>query len=260
MTETKEIVTAICAAMGQVQKVTKDGRNKHDGYNFASIDDFLALVNPICAANGLLVHMQEGAREDFERQGRSGTSAWMRQSFDLTLMHVSGQSLPPVTRTVEVLRNGAQAYGSAQSYALKQFWRCILLIPTGDKDDADYAPTDAGTITSQPRRDDRRYQEPASRQDTKPDDATRLHSEAIANAKTGKELLEAVKASGDFATSPTGHSAIVNALRPIVKGAQTIDSLRKLAEVFAPVWPQVELDASMRETELNMANPYTGAK
>ena len=165
MTETKEIVTAICAAMGQVQKVTKDGRNKHDGYNFASIDDFLALVNPICAANGLLVHMQEGAREDFERQGRSGTSAWMRQSFDLTLMHVSGQSLPPVTRTVEVLRNGAQAYGSAQSYALKQFWRCILLIPTGDKDDADYAPTDAGTITAQPRRDDRRYQEHAPRQD-----------------------------------------------------------------------------------------------
>ena len=163
MTETKEIVTAICAAMGQVQKVAKEGRNKHDGYNFASIDDFLALVNPICAANGLLVHMQEGHREDFTRAGRSGESAWMRQSFDLTLMHISGQSLPPVTRTVEVLRNGAQAYGSAQSYALKQFWRCILLIPTGDKDDADYQPTDAGTIRRdaipEPRRDDRAHAE-----------------------------------------------------------------------------------------------------
>lgn len=152
MSDTKDIVAAICAAMGQVQKVAKEGRNKHDGYNFASIDDFLALVNPICAANGLVVHMQEAAREDFTRAGRSGESAWMRQSFDLTLMHTSGQSLPPVTRTVEVLRNGAQAYGSAQSYALKQFWRCILLIPTGDKDDADYQPTDAGAV----RRDDAR--------------------------------------------------------------------------------------------------------
>jgi len=155
-TETKaahdSISAAICAAMGQVQKVTKDGFNKHDGYNFASIDDFLALVNPICAANGLFVHMQETTREDFERKGKFGDSAWMRQSFDLTLMHVSGQSLPPVTRTVEVLRNGAQAYGSAQSYALKQFWRALLLIPTGDKDDADYAPTDAGTINRAPRR------------------------------------------------------------------------------------------------------------
>jgi hypothetical protein len=141
------ILSALAKAMGQVQKIAKESRNKHDGYNFASIDDFLALVNPICAENGLIVHMQEAAREDFERQGRSGTSAWMRQSFDIKLYHVSGQSLPPVTRTVEVLRNGAQAYGSAQSYALKQFWRCTLLIPTGDKDDADYAPTDAGTIT-----------------------------------------------------------------------------------------------------------------
>lgn len=149
------ILTALCKAMGQVQKVAKDGRNKHDGYNFASIDDFLALVNPICAENGLIVHMQEGTREDFERTSQRGTSAWMRQSFDLTLYHVSGESLPPVTRTVEVLRNGAQAYGSAQSYALKQFWRSILLIPTGDKDDADFAPTDDAPVTRARREPDR---------------------------------------------------------------------------------------------------------
>lgn len=144
-----KILSAIAKAMGQVQKVGKEGRNKHDGYDFASIDDFLALVNPICAENGLIVHMNEGAREDFDRQGRNGTSSWMRQSFDITLMHISGETLPPVQRTVEVLRNGAQAYGSAQSYALKQFWRCTLLIPTGDKDDADHAPTDAGQVMRQ---------------------------------------------------------------------------------------------------------------
>lgn len=144
-----QILSALARAMSQVQKVTKESRNKHDGYNFASIDDFLALVNPICADNGLLIHMDEGPREDFERQGRSGTNAWMRQTFDITLMHTSGETLPPVSRTVEVLRNGAQAYGSAQSYALKQFWRCTLLIPTGDKDDADHSPTDPGTIMRQ---------------------------------------------------------------------------------------------------------------
>ena len=146
MDERKEIIAALCAAMGEVKKVAREGRNEHDKYNFAGIDDFLKLVNPICSANGLIVHMDEGNREDFTRKGKYGESSWMRQSFDLTLMHVSGQTLPPVTRTVEVLRNGAQAYGSAQSYALKQFWRCILLIPTGDKDDADFAQTDAGTV------------------------------------------------------------------------------------------------------------------
>lgn len=145
-----QILAALAKAMGQVQKLAKGDRNKHDGYNFASIDNFLELVNPICAEHGLIVHMQESVREDFERQSRNGTSAWMRQSFDITLWHVSGESLPPVTRTVEVLRNGAQAYGSAQSYALKQFWRCILLIPTGDKDDADFQPADAGTVRRDP--------------------------------------------------------------------------------------------------------------
>lgn len=154
------ILTALCKAMGQVQKVAKEGRNKHDGYDFASIDDFLALVNPICAENGLIVHMQEGAREDFERQGKNGVTAWMRQSFNLTLYHVSGESLPPVTRTVEVLRNGAQAYGSAQSYALKQFWRAILLIPTGDKDDADFHPTDGGPVSRGNRADPPREPRP----------------------------------------------------------------------------------------------------
>lgn len=145
--ETGEIMTAIAKAMGQVQRVSKDGRNKHDGYNFASIDDFLALVNPICAENGLVVMMQEKAIEDFTRKGKFGENSWMRVTWEIVVWHISGQSLPPVSRTVEVLRNGAQAYGSSQSYALKQFLRSLFLIPTGDKDDADLQPTDAGVAS-----------------------------------------------------------------------------------------------------------------
>jgi hypothetical protein len=48
MTAMNEILPAVVAAMGAVRKLGKGERNKHDGYNFASIDDFLALVNPIC--------------------------------------------------------------------------------------------------------------------------------------------------------------------------------------------------------------------
>ena len=36
-----------------------------------------------------------------------------------------------------VQATGAQAFGSAQSYALKQFLRSLFMIPTGDKDDPD---------------------------------------------------------------------------------------------------------------------------
>jgi len=141
-----EILPAIAAAMGDVQKVGKAERNKHDGYNFASIDDFLSLVNPICATRGLVIFSDELSREDFTRKGRNGDLPWMRVSFSFTVHHISGQSLPPMTRSVEVMRNGAQAYGSAQSYCLKQFLRGLFLIPTGDKDDADYERKDDGEI------------------------------------------------------------------------------------------------------------------
>ena len=146
-----EVVTAAAKAMAAIRKVGKEGRNQHDNYNFASIDDFLAMVNPICAESGLIFPMQEDGIEDFVRKGKFGDNAWMRVRWQITVMHVSGQSLPPVLRTVEVLRNGAQAYGSAQSYALKQFLRSFLLIPTGDKDDADLQPTDDGQIERAPK-------------------------------------------------------------------------------------------------------------
>ena len=188
MTDTNardKIMPAIAAAMGQVQKVGKDGRNTHDGYNFASIDDFLALVNPICAANGLVVTMQEGAIEDFLRKGKYGENAWMRVTWEFTVWHSSGQFLPPVNRTVEVLRNGAQAYGSAQSYALKQFLRSLLLIPTGDKDDADLQPTDAGVVTKEPAPRQPQKQSPAV-----PDEAIQIAAQSLWSADT----LEALRA------------------------------------------------------------------
>jgi hypothetical protein len=132
-----EVLTAIAKAMGNVKRIAKEGMNTHDKYKFASIDDFLAALNPLCAEAGLVFHMQEAEREDFIRAGKYGETHWIRVRFDITVYHVSGQSLPPVSRSVEVIRSGAQAYGSAQSYCLKQFMRGLLLVPTGDGEDAD---------------------------------------------------------------------------------------------------------------------------
>lgn len=146
--EIQEVLQAVSLATGAVQKLGKGERNKHDGYNFASIDDFLALVNPICAEHGLVILSNEESLEDFDREGRQGPKPWVRGTFSFTVYHKSGQSLPPVTRTAEVMRNGAQAYGSLQSYCLKQFLRGLLLIPTGDKDDADLHPTDGGAVSN----------------------------------------------------------------------------------------------------------------
>lgn len=147
MSETLDkILPAISKAMGAIKRVGKEGRNEHDKYNFASIDAFLEMANPICAEAGLIFHMQEVGFEEFMRKGKYGESAWIKVVFEIVVMHTSGQSLPPVKRSVEVVRSGAQAYGSAQSYCLKQFLRSMLLIPTGDKDDADFQATGDGAV------------------------------------------------------------------------------------------------------------------
>lgn len=139
-----DIVSAVAAAKAEIKTLGKGERNRHDGYNYASIDNFLSLVNPICAKHGLVTWMDEEGIEDITKVGRKGETQWMRLRFLITVYHKSGSSLPPVRRSVEVLRNGAQAFGSAQSYVLKQFLRALLEIPTGDGDDADQRATDDG--------------------------------------------------------------------------------------------------------------------
>ena len=143
MTE-QTIHRALIKAMSEVTKVQKSSRNVEQKYDFASIDDFLAMAGPICAANGLYTVMDESDVAEFERQGKYGVTHWLRVRFRLTTYHESGASLPFVYRTVEVIRTGAQSFGSAQSYALKQYLRALLLIPTGDKDDADFAEKGEG--------------------------------------------------------------------------------------------------------------------
>lgn len=166
-----KILTAIAKATGEMKKVGKGGENKHDNYMFASIDDFLSMVNPVCSENGLIFLVNEVAIEDFMRKGKYGESSWMRQQFSITPYHVSGESLPTVFRSVEVLRNGGTAYGSAQSYVIKQYLRGLFLIATGDADDLDLQEKGDGVI----------QQRQQQQQQSKP---VEIAPDVIANFKT----------------------------------------------------------------------------
>lgn len=138
------IFPAIAAAVGGVKTLGKSERNKFDGYDFVSIDKFLALVNPICAEQGLFPNVCQADVEFYENvNSKGGKSVWARFHYDITLNHKSGETFGPTRIMVSVPMNGAQASGSAQSYALKQYFRALLMIPTGDKDDADLLPTEA---------------------------------------------------------------------------------------------------------------------
>lgn len=142
----KSVFEAVAACVPEVRTIGKSDRNKFDGYDFASIDKFLALVGPICGRHGLFPMVNLTGTELYENQNSKGGKAmWCRFSYTITLYHSSGEHLPETPIMVAVPMNGAQASGSAQSYALKQYFRSLFMIPTGDKDDADLIPTETHT-------------------------------------------------------------------------------------------------------------------
>ncbi|RWR28810.1 hypothetical protein D2T31_11900 [Sinirhodobacter populi] len=137
-----DLISAIASAMGEVKRLSKDNRNTEQKYEFASVDDFLAMTGPICAKHGLVPMMDEEGADIIEKPGKYGPTFWVKYTFAITLYHKSGDAMPTVHRSVEVIRSGAQAAGSAQSYVLKQYLRGLFQIPTGDKDDPDFGGDD----------------------------------------------------------------------------------------------------------------------
>ena len=147
--QTKNIPEAVCAVMGEIGILDKSMRNKHSGYDFASIDDFLNAVRPLCAKHGFFVLQKE--IDSVVVQGEK--SLWLHEKFEYTLLHVNGDTLECGYKSVAVPAGmGSQAYGSAQSYGLKQFLRALLMIATGDKGEDEGALV-AGDVAPKNSRD-----------------------------------------------------------------------------------------------------------
>jgi hypothetical protein len=141
-----KVAGAITAVMNEVPKLQKTEKNSHGNYNFASIDDFLEAVRPLCAKHGLIISQDE---ESFEM-----TEGWLIVRFAFTLAHSSGETWGHRPRRTIMVSSkmGSQAFGAAQSYCLKQFERSLFQIATGEKgQDADeHAPADLPNVKKSP--------------------------------------------------------------------------------------------------------------
>lgn len=135
----KSIINVI-ATLGTL---SKEQTNNFDRYEYASIDDFIKFVRKDASASGLFFIPQEAREPELKQlQTKKGDPLMMWHArFAFTICHESGETYGPVYKTVMVQANGAQAAGSAQSYALKQLMRALFLIPTGDADDPDKLQT-----------------------------------------------------------------------------------------------------------------------
>lgn len=133
------IAKAVVQVMRSIGTLGKDQENKFDHYDYASIDDFIAHVRSHCAEAGLAIipdEARDAETQEVSKKDGKPMVIWSAR-FGFILIHESGQSFGPIYKTVAVQFNGAQAAGSAQSYALKQLMRGLFLIRTGDKDDPD---------------------------------------------------------------------------------------------------------------------------
>jgi hypothetical protein len=140
---TPKVAAAIIAVMGAVKKIGKNDKNDFANYSFAGIDKFLETMNPLCVDAGIFIACHETDREVItttktDQRGNSKSTNWLLMKYDFQIVHESGEVSAIYPRSVMVPAEGAQAFGSAQSYSLKQFMRGLFLIPTGEKDDADF--------------------------------------------------------------------------------------------------------------------------
>jgi len=147
-----KVAGAIIKVMGEIPKLEKTEKNTHGNYNFASIDDFLEALRPLCAKHGLIIIQNELSCELKTTQTADGKqAAWLFLTFQYLLTHESGEtwSVRP-QRTIWVnAKMGSQAFGAAQSYSLKQFARSLFQIATGEAD----VDTDGGDKRPPPSRE-----------------------------------------------------------------------------------------------------------
>lgn len=138
------VAASVIKVMRSLGTLAKDNKNTFDKYEYASIDDFIQFVRGHCADAGLFIEPNEAGEAKLvdvaKKDGKPMAMWWARFAF--YLVHESGERAGPIYKTVMVQANGAQAAGSAQSYALKQFMRGQFMIPTGDADDPDKVNTE----------------------------------------------------------------------------------------------------------------------
>lgn len=146
VTETADIHSGIIAVMSSLGTLDKANENKFDKYDYASIDDFIHFVRGNCFRAGIYIEQDEAEAKlvDVAKKDGKPMAMWWA-TFAFTVRHIGGTAVGPIRRSVMVQANGAQAAGSAQSYALKQFMRSMFLIPTGDADDPDKEKTEIST-------------------------------------------------------------------------------------------------------------------
>lgn len=130
-----ETIKALIGAAKAMPNLRKGDRNDHGSYSYVSIDDYYEKAAKVVVDAGLTWKIRETNCETFEVQGRSRLETAVRTTYEVDLMHESGDLNEGFFKaTITHPLQGAQTAGSSLSYLDKLFLRTTFHIVTGEKD------------------------------------------------------------------------------------------------------------------------------
>ena len=126
---TKEITAALCKFIQQVGTIQEKSEAQYD--KFADLSTVLSVVNPVLAANGLIVTNTTKIVED-------------KNILSVQLMHISGETLPPseILLPKGIAKNELYSTGQALTYFKRYLLLGLLNLTAGipDHDGQVYNP------------------------------------------------------------------------------------------------------------------------
>lgn len=126
----ESITNAISEVMNGIKAIPKDGSNDYQKFKYMSIDSVLNMVNPLMAKAKLVITCFEDQVNFTNNQ--KGVDITIK--YKLLLSKGKDTWNYPITRQCTVPFAGGVSYGIAQSYMLKQFYRGLFSIATGEFD------------------------------------------------------------------------------------------------------------------------------
>lgn len=133
-TQQGQIFGALAKVMAEVGVVGKAKKNQQQGYQFRGIDDVVAHVQQVMAAQGVIVVPRVVGRERETVSTKSGgTMASVRLVVDHVFYAQDGSNVT-CTTLGEAMDSGDKASNKAMSAALKYALTQTLLIPTYEAD------------------------------------------------------------------------------------------------------------------------------
>jgi len=146
------IVKAIVTVQAAIAAVTRDGKNQHGGYAYASTDAIYAMLTHKLAEAGLAIMcLEEHAPEIVKVEKEGKTQQWGKFAFSFVLATEQATWTDARSRrSLFTAITGPQTFMAAQSYAEKTYLKSLFKIPTGDKFELDGLPQD--DVEDRPKR------------------------------------------------------------------------------------------------------------